>query len=261
MREGRIVDAVGVCVAFALAASPLAASYHLVLLVVPVAGVASRLEGRPLAGWLVFWAVLGSPVMNAFRDAAGLLAPLAYSRFFVLTTLAMMVARPFVSRSAARPALAVGALAGVLALASAPRGEAWPRVAEARGYSMMRPHFCGENLRWFSPSSDGRRQESRGAGEPCSFDGARSSPRRSVRARFTDGSWNLYLEDAASRADSIQLTASEANEVDPVMASNGCEVVFASDQGRGLGSTALYRLDLSPFIDGCDTAARASDRR
>jgi len=261
MREGRVLDAVGACVAFALAASPFAASYHLVLLVVPVAAVASRLQGTPLLGWLLVWATLGSPLMNVFRDVTGPLTPLAYSRFFVISALAFVVARPSISRSAAAPAVGVGILAGALAVGSAPRHEAWPRVTEAAGYSMMNPHFCGDNLRWFVPSSDGRRRESRGAGEPCGLMRRVEPGARSVTSRFADGSWNLYLVDAASPVDSIQLTSSDANEIDPVMAPGGCEVVFASDQGRGLGSTALYRLELSRFIAGCDTAARASDPR
>ncbi len=256
MREGRVLDAVGACVAFALAASPFAASYHLVLLVVPVAAVASRLEGWLLVGWLIFWAALGSPLMNIFREVTGPLAPLAYSRFCIITALAFVVARPFVSRAAAAPAAGLGLLAGLLAIGSAPRDEAWPRVVAASGYSMMNPHFCGENLRWFVPSSDGRGRESRGAGESC---GHRPAP-EAVTSRFADGSWNLYLQ-VASAAHSTRLTSSDANEIDPVMTPGGCDVVFASDQGRGLGSTALYRLDLSRFIAGCDTAARASDPR
>ncbi len=261
MREGRVLDAVGVCLAFALAAAPFAASYHLVLLAVPVAALVSRLEGWSLAGWLIFWAALGSPLMNVFREVTGALTPLAYSRFVVLTALAFVVAQPLVSRSAAGPAVGLGLFAGILAIGLAPRDEAWPRVVEATGYSMMNPHFCGENLRWFVPSSDGRGLESRGAGEPCG-PGRRVEPAAlAVTSRFVDGSWNLYLVDAESSANSIQLTSSDANEIDPVMAPGGCEVVFASDQGRGLGSTALYRLELSRFIVGCDTAARASDPR
>lgn len=261
MRAGRLLDAVGVLVAFALAASPFAASYHLVLLAVPVAAMASRLEGRTLFGWLISWAALGSPLMNVFREATGVLTPLAYSRFFVITALAFVVARPFVSRSAAAPAVVLGLLGGVLAIGSAPRDEAWPRVVEATGYSMMNPHFCAENLRWYVPSSDGRGREGRGTGARCKLENGAEPVTRTVTSHFTDGSWNLYLVDAAASDNPIQLTSSDANEIDPVMAPGGCAVVFASDQGRGLGSTALYRLELSRFIAGCDTAARASDPR
>ena len=128
--------------------------------------------------------------------------------------------------------------------------ENWPRVEEARGYSMTRPHFCGETLRWWSPSADGRRMESRGEGGPCV--GARDAhpTNRVVHSRFTDGSWNLFLRPATGAAEA-RITFSAANEVDPVLSPDGCAVVFASDQGRGLGSTALYRLDLSPFSGGC----------
>lgn len=261
MQEGRTLEAVGVCVAFALAASPFAASYHLVLLVVPVAAAASRFQGSTLCAWLISWAALGSPLMNLFRESTGLLAPLAYARFFALTAVAFVVARPFISRFAAAPALGLGLLAGLLAMGSAPRDEAWPRVVKEGGYTMMKPHFCGENLRWFAPSSDGRGQVSRGAGEPCRFESRPEVGNHAVMSRFTDGSWSLYLVDAASPDNSIPLTSSDANEIHPVAAPGGCEVVFASDQGRGLGSTALYRLDLSRFTEGCDTAGRASGPR
>lgn len=250
--QGRLFDGVAVVVAFSLAASPFTASYHLVLLAVTVAAVVARRPGPRGIGALLFWAVLGSSAVNMFRAASGPLAPLAYARLFGLVTLALAASWPFIKRRVVGLSLAVGAVAGVVALRSEGSEEKWPRVETARGYSMMRPYFCGSTLRWLSPSADGHRLESRGVGEDCATGGAPSKTRGDGRvvSRFAEGSWDLYLQQRAGTPQ-IRLTRSRANEVDPVVAPDGCATVFASDQGRGLGSTALYRLDLAPFIEGC----------
>lgn len=253
LKERRTQEAVSVVVAFALAASPFVASYHLVLLALPVAAVASRLSGRVLMLWLLAWAALGSPLLNLFRSLDGLLTPLAYARFFALLAFALMLARPWLSRAMLPRIAMVGALAGLGAASQPLREESWPRVEAARGYSMGRPHYCGAALRWWSPSADGRRMESRGEGEACVLARATDPSRPFVRSGFSDGSWNLFLRSSTSGLER-QITFSEANELDPVVSPDGCAVVFASDQGRGLGSTALYRLDLTPFIDGCGGA-------
>jgi hypothetical protein len=261
MASGRPAEAVAVVIAFALAASPFAASYHLVLLSVTVAVVARRLRGAALVTLVAGFAVLGSPVVNQFRGAEGFLTPLAFVRLFGIVAVAIVASWSFLDRRVIGAAMAVGALCGAAALREEERLESWPRVERARGYSMMRPYFCGASLRWFSPSADGRRLESRGEGEDCVPERRAPSSRRGldVVSEFTSGSWNLYLR-GAGRPD-IQLTHSRANEIDPVSSHDGCSVVFASDQGRGLGSTALYRLDLKPFIEGCAGAAPASGPR
>jgi Tol biopolymer transport system component len=58
-----------------------------------------------------------------------------------------------------------------------------------------------------------------------------------------------------------RLTFSDANEIDPAMTPDGCGVVFASDQGRGLGSSALYLMDFSRIIGGCDRSSLVAGRR
>ena len=106
---------------------------------------------------------------------------------------------------------------------------------------------------------DGRRLESKGAGTDCSSatpEAVRptslpAADESRVVSRFTDGSWNLYLRTGRPRVLGSRLTFSDANEVDPVWTPDGCAIVFASDQGRGLGSTALYLLDVSGLMDGC----------
>jgi hypothetical protein len=257
LKQQRIQDAVALVVALALAASPFVASYHLVLLVLPVAAVAQRLTGISLVLWLLAWAALGSPLMTVFRSVDGVLAPLAFARFFALLALSLVVAWPWLSRSMLVPVTVVGALVGLGAVARPFHEENWPRVETARGYSMIRPHFCGESLRWWSPSSDGRRMESRGKGEACEVSRRRKTQGPEVRSRFTYGSWNLFIRSAEGALER-RITFSDANELDPVLSPDGCAVVFASDQGRGLGSTALYRVDLSPLIAGCGTDRSAS---
>jgi hypothetical protein len=267
--SGRPLDAVGIVAACALGASPFVASYHLVLLVVSALAVFTRLHGHASTLWLLGWALLGSPLINHFREASGLLAPLAYLRFFGLLGFALILAWPFLDRRTARIAGVLGISVGVFALPWGRREDIWPKIESAKGYSMMRPHFCGESLRWMAPSKDGRRLESRGEGKDCTGESARRKPvlgplssgGAGVTSRFTAGSWDLYLRSGSPGVVETRLTFSDANEVDPVLTPEGCAVVFASDQGRGLGSTALYRLDISGLIAGCAESGRASGQQ
>jgi len=261
VESGRAADGIAIMIAFSLAASPFTASYHLVLLSVTVAVVARRFRGAALLVLVVGWAILGSSALSVLRPASGFLAPLAYARLFGVVAIALGASWGFLDRRSVGLALVVGLLAGIVAGGQEETNESWPRVERAKGYSMMRPYFCDTALRWLSPAADGRGLESRGDGEDCIPDHIMppSWRGRSVVSRFTSGSWNLYLREPG-RPD-VQLTHSRANEIDPAPSPDGCSVVFASDQGRGLGSTALYRLDLSSFIEGCARAGPASDPR
>jgi len=258
MEGGRVLDAVGLSIAFAVAASPFAATYHLVLLAIPFAALAARWEGRARLLVLAGYALLGSTAVNALRSASGALTPLAYARFFGLTVVALAIAWPFLRPRIGLPVVAVGGVAGCLAVVASGAVEPWPRIESARGYSMMHPRFCGSRLRWASPSADGRRLESRGEGEDCEENAGATGAGR-VESRFADGSWNLYLHGLAA-GQARRLTYSSANEVDPVMTPDGCAVVFASDQGRGLGSTALYRIEVPALRADCAGAAPAGFR-
>ena len=256
LRQGRALDAVGCVTAFALAASPFAASYHLVLLTVTAAAGAFRLADAPRLFWLLGWAALGSPAMYLMRGVGGIAAPLAYLRLFALVAFALVAAWPFLSRRAVAWSMAVGLLAGLASVSHRDHTEPWARIQEARGYSMMKPYFCGSVLRWWSPSADGRRLESRGGGTDC----VTRTQDEAVVSRFENGSWNLYLQAPTTRIGK-RLTFSDANEVDPVLTPDGCAVVFASDQGRGLGSLALYRLDLQGVNAECDRSGPSATPR
>ncbi|MBK5254817.1 MAG: DUF2029 domain-containing protein [Vicinamibacteria bacterium] len=258
---GKATVAVAIGVAFSLCASPYVASYHLVLLVLPVLAVAHRLRAASLGIWLIFWALLGSPLVNMFRSVPGILAPLAFIRLFGLLAVAFVIAWPFLDRLMLRRAVGLGAIAGVLALPWGRSEEAWERVSRARGYSMANPHFCGAHLRWWAPSADGHGLESRGEGFECGTAAASIRGDERVTSRFTHGSWNLYLDNVEAGGASTRLTFSDANEIDPTFSPDGCSLFFASDQGRGLGSTALYRLDIATVSSGCGKVGLASARR
>lgn len=244
------LQGVGVAMLFAVASSPFVASYQLVLMTIPVLALLARAPWPKASLWLFVWFVVGSPLVNAGRAATGLAAPAAYARFFVVLGMAIVVAWPWLNRRAMWIAGVVGAASGVAALPVGVYQEAWPRIYAARGYSMARPTFCGDRLRWMSPSADGRRLEARGGTETCDASLPASSERLTIVSRFAEGSFNLYLLPHPSMREE-RLTYSDANEVDPVLTPDGCAVVFASDQGRGLGSYALYRLDLSRGINEC----------
>ena len=263
MDAGKSAVALGIVVAGALGASPFGASYHLVLLTVPVVAGLSIPETWRLSPRLMAWAALGSGLMNLPRLADHGLASIAYCRFGFIALLAVAIARPFLTRRGLAVSLAAGCAIGLLALPWGRTEEAWTEVSEARGYSMASPGFCDGDLHWKTPSKDGRRLELRGPGASCAQDRRGGSPGSShfedgVVSIFSEGSWNVHL--LSRRGVWARITFSTANEIDPVFTPDGCAVVFASDQGRGLGSTALYRLGVSAFIPACDKAERSWNR-
>jgi hypothetical protein len=60
---------------------------------------------------------------------------------------------------------------------------------------------------------------------------------------WEEGSWDLrvVLRDGSG---SRRVTSDPANELEPAWSVDGASLLFASDRGRGLGSTAVYRIDL-----------------
>jgi hypothetical protein len=55
------------------------------------------------------------------------------------------------------------------------------------------------------------------------------------------GSWNIRAFDLRSGA-SILVAGGSSNEGDAEWCDGGASVMFASDRGRGRGSTAIYRV-------------------
>ena len=263
MSAGRTAMALGIVVAGAVGASPFGASYHLVLLTVPmVVGLATQGGGRMFL-WLVAWAALGSGLLNLPGLADHGLASIAYFRFMFIALISLTLAQSFLTRRVVAVSLVAGCVLGFAALPSGGKEEAWTRVSEARGYSMMAPGFCDGALHWKTPSLDGRRLELRGPGAECALARRGGAPPslqvgHQIASLFSEGSWNLHL--VSRQGVRTRLTFSAANELDPVFTPDGCAVVFASDQGRGLGSTALYRLDVSTFIPACDKSERSSNQ-
>jgi hypothetical protein len=60
---------------------------------------------------------------------------------------------------------------------------------------------------------------------------------------WEEGSWDLRVV-ARDGSGSRRVTSDPANELEPAWSADGASLLFASDRGRGLGSTAVYRIDL-----------------
>jgi MFS family permease len=142
----------------ALAASPLTATYHLVLLALPVGLLVHEAEAqdsvRRALVPLALLAFASSFLPLAFgRFAAGWTNLAACPRLIALLALLAWALRGLLSPSRAALALAAGAAAGALAL-DAPREEPWQRIESARGFVQSEPALCGERLAWVTTSGE-----------------------------------------------------------------------------------------------------------
>jgi hypothetical protein len=244
----------------ALAASPLPASYHFVLLTLPAALLLERRELGRNARVLV-WGVLAfasSPLPHYFGGLAtgwGNLA--AYPRLWAVAALFVLAARRALGAGPLAVALGLAGLAAARAGATAPREEpGWMRVSAAGGYTAAAPLMCEGRLTWLAVESGRLRrvaasgpalceiadEAASGSSEAPGLRHGRVSPdgRRVAFERWR-GSWDLAVLDRATGAVGA-LTADPANEVEPSWL-DADHVVFASDRRRGLGSTALYVVD------------------
>jgi hypothetical protein len=80
---------------------------------------------------------------------------------------------------------------------------------------------------------------------PGRFRRPRLSPdgRSIVAESWEEGSWDVRLFERATGAGR-RLTSAPSNELEPSWSADGRSILFASDWRRGIGSTALYRLEL-----------------
>jgi len=219
----------------ALAVSPLASTYHFVMLILPAAVLASRASPRGQALVVGLLAFATSPLPHYFaRFASGLGNLLAYPRLAAVLILLAIALRPGLTWRRLGWAAAAGAIAGLTAL-PAPPEEPWRRIDEARGYLMAAPAVCEGRLTWVTLRGDHlvRSRGSACATEPVSPDG------RWLAGSEWDGrSWNIVAVDRAS-GQRVAVTRDPANELEPAWLSDQ-EIVFASDRRRGLGATALF---------------------
>jgi hypothetical protein len=287
-----------------LVASPLTASYHFVLLILPAALLAAdaleRGEAFRAALFLAALAFVGSPLPHyGFRFLGGWGSLLAYSRLYVLVALFAIAAAPLVTRAGLALAVAAGLLAGGLAARAPAELETGER--RSHGYSASQPIDCGRERgftavrgpRMVGETLDGRTLEPAGpalslhceagavvAGPPraaadedaaggmrveadrtqgvltaWSGDGGRRilangrvrHPRVRADGEFAlaeyweGGSWDIRVFDLRSGLSRL-VAGGPSNEQDPEWTDGGSAVLFASDRGRGLRSTAVYRV-------------------
>ena len=274
----------------ALAVSPLPATYHFVLLVLPAAVAFDAARGRAERIAIVAsFAFAASSLPHYFMrwgEGAGNLV--AQPRFFAVVTLLVIVARPALcSRRvgiAAASGLTVAAVSWPTFGHAPPSEPAWTRLP-AGGYLQAAPITCGRDHAWLAvahnqyvvASSDGSRLpvdapprvpacvggRVRALPPPAAAEPAWArfgAPARHVRVSpdgwwvvaqvFREGSWDVEVMARDGRI--VAVTRDTANEVEPSWSADGHAVLFASDRGRGLGSTAIYS---APF-EGIEGRAR-----
>jgi hypothetical protein len=255
----------GILTAGALAASPLAASYHFVLLPFAVAAGLSARAPRPAARALVLalLAFATSPLphhFSVFAHGAGNV--LAYPRLAAMVALLAWSARGHLTWRRVGLAVLVGVAAGAMVRVP-PRDPRWERLAPVAGYLQARPIACGGRYAWLGiengayvvATSDGQRRPVLEAPQvpaceggdvvlrPPTGDGPRS-PDGAWRLLHTwrGGSWDVVAVSTIDGREVPVAAAPGSHESEPSWSEDGGYVLFASDAGRGLGSTAAYRV-------------------
>ena len=251
-----------------LALAPGGASYHLVLLALPYALAIAEVEGR------LRWAAAGCAALLALplpMWARGLdggwTTPAAYPRLWLLTALLAVLLAALARRAGRLPSrravAAVAAAVAVLGVAGALR--TLPRAYDAaEPVAVTAPELSGPDRTVMAQPErfDGRlaflaanpltgRVERFDAARrlgPAPIDESRGgalSPdrRRLAFVALRDGNEDIYLRDLAS-GEERRLTTHPARDRDPAWLDDDT-LAFASDRGRGLGYTAIYRIVVS----------------
>jgi hypothetical protein len=244
-RRGRLRPAWATLAVGTLAASPLPASYHMVLLALPVAVVCAESE-RASVRWaaIALAGLAGSPLVHHLAPLAegwgNLLAPV---RLLALLCLLGLAVRTLSLRTPLLLALAGGVTAGLSALAMRGQDPGWQRVDDARGLLAAEPAACADGLSWLVIVDDRyryRRADGTVVDEaPCAP--ARVSPDGDwlVYSAFSGGSWNVRVRNLRT-GEVRRVTDDPANEVEPAFLQGGDAIVFASDRRRGLGAPSLF---------------------
>lgn len=251
LRRGWAIPMVG-----ALAASPLAGTYHFVLLALPAALLlAESRSGLARAVIVLCLVVATSPLTHYFGSLAqGWTNVLAYPRLASLLALLALALWSLTCRRDLVVASLLGALAGGAGAWRVTDDPGWMRVAGTGGYLAAEPRPCGAGLTWLA-IVDGRLATRRSDG---SFVLGRSRPCEEPRGDHVlrgpgGGRWDVIAEWHAGSAwdltaverttgERLRLTSDPASEIEPAIDADGERIYFASDRKRGLGSTAIYVL-------------------
>jgi len=256
-RAGRLRLAWATLAVGTLAASPLPSSYHMVLLALPAAVLlASAGSDRERWSALALAAFAGSPLVHYLVPLAeGWGNVVAAPRLVALLALLWACVREISSKRPLALAIAGGALAGLTSLTVRPEDQGWQRVPDAHGVIVAEPRACPEGLSWLVVAGERYRYRHGDGtlGDEPSCTPAAVSPDGawSVRAAFTEGSWDLWARNERTGQER-RVTRDPANEVEPAWMPDGRSIVFASDRRRGLGATTLF---VVPF-DGAGSSSR-----
>jgi hypothetical protein len=139
-----------------LAASPMTASYHLVLLVLPCAILLAGAGPRLALAVLALLAFAGSPLPHLFTPlATGWANLLACPRLLALLALWLIAVGPLLSRGAIALSAAAALLAGATALFATDGPPPGARLQAARGLLLAEPVACEGRVHWAAPERHG----------------------------------------------------------------------------------------------------------
>jgi hypothetical protein len=265
-----------------LALAPGGATYHLVLLALPVALLAGELRARDsrglLAAAVLCAAALALPLPEWLRAFdGGWSTPLAYPRLWLLVALAAVAAVALARAAVRAPSPTAVAAVCVAAVASAAVAglRAEPEVYDAATpVAISAPELVGPDR---TPQARPRMRDGRltflaadprtgryelfspeaklGPGDWETAPQPAVSPDGRLTAFVSErgGSKDIWVRDAAG--DEWQVTRHPGIDADPCWEDDR-HIVFASDRGRGLAYTGLYRIELRAA--SCEL--RGSDR-
>jgi Glycosyltransferase family 87/WD40-like Beta Propeller Repeat len=97
----------------------------------------------------------------------------------------------------------------------------------------------------FERNADGNLTQISGANEEARYPAVSPDGKWLVYSQLNHGSWNLRLRDRGT-GRTTALTDASCNAVDPSWGSDSHTLLFASDCGRAIGLTALYRRRVVP---------------
>lgn len=251
-----------------LAAAPGGASYHLVLLALPLALLAGELSwtrdrGLAIAGVIVA-TLLALPLPSlARRFDGGLSTPLAYPRLWLLMALLVVtfvalsrfvIALPSRRVMTVAAALVIG-IASVAAMRARPHATDSARAVNVTATDLTgrdrglfaRPEMLAGELTFLAAVPTAGRYARFAADRAIGPDAigepqlSALSPDRKLLAFTRDD--DIWLRTLATGSER-RLTLDQAIDREPCWR-DAHHVVFASDRGRGLGNTALYEIEVT----------------
>jgi hypothetical protein len=257
----RTIFTVALLTLLSLVNAPAMATYHLVLMIAPMAllaGLLAERDGKLPAMLIVLYAIVHFfPFSRLYRfDGDGWLTIVAYAKLFLLTAFFLLYLPVGIVRS---PAFAVTfvAIAGLSVAFAAIKPSPASDGAIWAGYDgLIIRNLAAQRNRLFYA-----REVSDGFAAYVNGTPSQESP-PPPRTRSQDGTYLLYAAPVRSglgSSDQIfiqntstlairQLTFAEGKSIEPVWSQDDRRVYFLSDRGRGIDCTTIYYMDIDQSV-------------